>query len=431
MLTSRSNPVLTQKILIRKCKIDKCSRSRQVGSCGKSNFCKVHEVFIFLVKLKYSLKKLFGNLSSGFAVLQRESGEFFTLKDLRNFMNFLMIPFLLDDLQNVFEVLGKKHCNKNITVIKIADIKQTMKSKEYHEIIDVEIRIILEVITSSIKLNGIKNVIASLDDDHNGIIGVLDFVRTFRIRETQAQLFFKHVFHQNFTTVHKLIALFPENNIEMYLDFSEVDSDRMLSHFFSERNRKSPLLEQRSAQISPKHSQNLIESLKIALKSTYNTFEEAFFAFANSKHNLGYFQVQRLLTSLRLVNHEKACRTVLEFFSENSKITLQKFKEFWLGRKDICKYETCGKTSKNIHGYCESHANIEKNKALALLEKVRSQTALWKSPRAIGVFYRDLEKASRKNKLVLLKTQLKQILPISDLPNTNLSSLQSILGKLN
>ena len=46
-------------------------------------------------------------------------------------------------------------------------------------------------------------------------------------------------------------------------------------------------------------------------------------------------------------------------------------------------------------------------------------------------FYRDLEIASGKHDLLSLKSQLNTILPAADLPNSNISSLHSILGKLN
>ena len=376
MLTSRSNPLLSRRILREKCKIERCPRTKRLGTCGMSNFCKVHEVFIFLVKLKYSMKKLFGNLSSGFTVLQRESGNYFSLKDLCNFMNFLMIPYLLDDVQNVFEVLGKKHGNKNITVIKIDDIKKTMKSKEYREIVDVEIRIILEVISSSIKINGIKSVIANLDLDKDGTFDVNDFIRTFRIRETQSFLFFMHVFKQNFSTIPKFIALFPENNNELYLNLSEINANSGLNHFFSEKKIATidDEVHEKKIEYFNKQRSNMLEELRIKLKQTYINFEDAFYNIANSNSEIGYFQIQRALKDNYFPHDENICRAVISSISQAATINLQNFKEFWFMRDNICQYNACIKSNAINELYCESHISINKRKALVLLEKIKTKT---------------------------------------------------------
>ena len=434
MLTCRSNQILSQKLLYGKCKVENCSRSRQLASCGMSNFCKVHEVFIFLVKLKYSMKKLFGTLSSGFAVLQRESGEYFAIKDLCNFMNFLMIPFLLEDVQNVFEVLGKKYRNKNFSVIKIEEMKQTMKSKEYHEIIDAEIRIIIEVIASSIKLHGMKNVINNLDQDQDGNFNIADFIRTFRIRETQAFLFFHHVFKQTITSISKFIALFPSKNNELFLNLSEINVDSTLVNFFSGKSSKEDAVFQKRAdspEILPLTASNFLDQLRETLRESYHSFSEAFAAFANSKMEIGYFQVQRLLIECGFPNTENHCRSVISFISHSTKITLQHFKEYWLKQSRVCNYHMCTKHKVNFNSFCEDHINIAKRKALVLLEKVKYRTSVWKSPRRIGNFFRSLERASGKHDMKAMKTQLNQILPLADLPKGNIASLHSILGKLN
>jgi Ca2+-binding EF-hand superfamily protein len=428
MFKSTSDRLLVKRVLTDKCKIENCPRSKRIGTFGQSNFCKVHEVFIFLVKLKYSMKKLFGSLSAGFAVLKRESGEYFNLKDLTNFMNFLMIPFLLDDLKNVFEVLGKKHQNKTISIIRVDDLKKTMKSKEYHEIAEVEIRIIMEVISNAVKVNGMRNIINKLDHDKDGNFDLNDFVKTFRLKETQGYLFFKHVFKEEVPSVSKFLTLFPNNN-ELYLTLSDINANNAANNFFTNSNSEIP---KEKLQITQKSNteatKNLLEKLRANLKKKYLNFEEAFKNIANSNHQIGYFQVSRMLRESEQNFNEETCREVLsEIFPKNGKPDLQKFKEFWMSKKFICNYQNCSRIISSVDNYCEIHRIIRKTKALVLLEKLKSQTENWKSPKMIHNFYKDLEIASGKKDLVLLRGRLRQVFSPTELKKNDIDNFSSLV----
>jgi hypothetical protein len=81
--------------------------------------------------------------------------------------------------------------------------------------------------------------------------------------------------------------------------------------------------------------------------------------------------------------------------------------------------------------YCSVHIGLKKKKALILLEKVKSQTSIWKCPRKRLKFYNKIETASSRNNLKYLKKQLNKFLPVSELQKADLASLHSIIGKIN
>ena len=81
--------------------------------------------------------------------------------------------------------------------------------------------------------------------------------------------------------------------------------------------------------------------------------------------------------------------------------------------------------------FCECHLNLKKNDGFRLLEKLKSQTSLWRSPRKVLNFYTQLESSMAKNKLVQVKKQLNAVLPMHELPKDKIVNLRSILGKLN
>ena len=426
MLTSRSDSIQTRRIISEKCKILTCSRLRRISACGLSSFCKIHEAYIFLVKLKYSMKKLFRTLSSGFAILQKHSGDFCTAKDFCNFMNFVMIPFLQEDVQNVFEVLGRCHNSKNTTIIRIEDMKKTMKSKTCEEIIDVEIRIIIEVISKQISQSSIDHVISTLDSDDDGLISSSDFIRAFMIRETQAQLFFKKVFEEPQVPISRFLSLFPDSK-KFSLPFLESDLERAESNFFP---FKTEVIE---AKKSPKFvmKDNLADSLREKLKLNFDNFDEAFSFFSNGKMEIGFFQMQKILQSCGFLSDEKTCQRLILDISGGYVVRIQDFKEFWMGQESICNYEVCMKSPVLGENFCSVHIGLKKKKALILLEKVKSQTSIWKCPRKRLKFYNKIETASSRNNLKYLKKQLNKFLPVSELQKADLASLHSIIGKIN
>lgn len=433
MYSSRSSQGLTKMFFKDKCKIESCHRPRRIGSIGRSNYCKTHEAYIFLIKFKYSLKKLFRTVSSGFAVLKGESGNYFSLKELSNFMNFLMIPYLIDDLQNVFEVIGKKYRNKNISVISIEDMKKTMKSKEYKEILEVEIRIVYEVILGYIKTHTFRLMINNLDFDNDGIIDLNDFIRVFKVREAQAVMFFQNKFQQIHVTVTEFTGLFPDK-CENCLNLADFYFDSGSSSFFpqliTETSDTREELMERSNYMSPVEM-NILEKLREYLIRSFTEFDAAFYAFANSNNELGYFQVLKMLRCFSLDFTEENCHFVLSSLSKGSTIGLQVFKEFWFSNKDICHYDVCVKNAINSEGFCELHLGIKQKKALILMEKLKSQTSLWKSPRKVLDYYRDLEIASTKNNFRKLTGQVHEIVPLKETPKASLKCLHSILGKIN
>jgi Ca2+-binding EF-hand superfamily protein len=372
------------------------------------------------------MKKLFRTLSAGFAILQKHSGDFCTTRDFCNFLNFVMIPFLQEDVQNVFEVLGRNHNSKNMTIIKIQDMKKTMKSKTCEEIIDVEIRIIIEVISKQISQSSIDSVIISLDHDKDGLISASDFTRVFMIRETQAFLFFSKVFHDSQVPISRFLSLFPDSK-KFSLPFLESDLERAETNFFPLR---SEVLETKK---SPKFSmkESLVENLRERLKTSFDDFFEAFKIFANAKLEIGFFQMQKVLQKFGFPFDEKTVQKVLIGLSGGLVVRLKDFKEFWTGRREICCFETCCRAALSGEEACNVHIGIRKQKALMLLTKVKSQTAIWKSPRKRLKFFNDLETASSRNDLTYLKSQLNQFLPVSEIARKDLANLHSIIGKIN
>lgn len=426
MLTSRTDSLKSLKISFQKCKIETCPRLRRISICGLSDFCKIHQAYFFLVRLKYSMKKNFRTLSTSFAVLKKHSGEFCSLKDFCNIMNFINIPLMQEDVQNAFEVLGRSSGCNNVTVIKVDDMKNKMKSKTCKEIIEIEILIILEVVFKQIRESSIEYIMSLLDDDGDGLISYQDFLRVFMIRESQASLFFENVFQKTQITLPTFFAFFSKTK-KVSLELLRVDPGNPEINFFSPKEGKSELKK------SPKfvNSDSIVENLREKLRRAFSDSEEGFRYYANMKSELGFFQIQRMLSDFNLNSDEKACQSILFAISNSHIIHYKDFKEFWHGRRGLCIYENCSKPSVQEEDHCSTHIALKKKRALVLLEKVKSQTSLWTSSKKRLKFYNTLEKASSSHNLSALRSHLTMFLPVTELQKSNLESLHSIIGKIN
>lgn len=426
MLTSRTDSLKSLKLNFQKCKIATCPRLRRISICGLSDFCKIHQAYFFLVRLKYSMKKNFRTLNTSFAVLKKHSGEYCSLKDFCNIMNFINIPLMLEDVQNAFEVLSKSSGFNNTTVIKVDDMKKKMKAKDCKEIIEIEILIILEVVFKQIRESSIEHVMSLLDDDNDRQITSRDFLRVFMIRESQANLFFDNVFQKSQISLPRFFNLFSKTK-KLSLEVLKVDPGNPEINFFSPRDLKPEIKK------SPKftNSDSLLENLREKLRLTFTDMSEAFKYYSNANSELGFFQVQRMLIDFGHSNDEKTCQSVLFAISNSHTIHFKEFKEYWCGRRDLCIHENCIRTSNPGETHCSLHISLTKKKALVLLEKVKSQTSIWTSPKKRLKFYNSLEKASSKHDLATLRSQLTMFLPLAELQKSNLESLHSIIGKIN
>ena len=331
-----------------------------------------------------------------------------------------------EDVQNAFEVLSKSSGFNNTTVIKVDDMKKKMKSKNCKEIVEIEILIIMEVVYKQIRESSIEFIMSLLDEDNDGQITSQDFLRVFMIRESQANLFFESVFQKSQITLPRFFNLFSKTK-KLSLEVLKVDPGNPEINFFSPRDFKPEVKK------SPKftNSDSLLENLREKLRLTFADMSEAFKYYSNTKSELGFFQVQRMLIDFGHNNDEKTCQSVLFAISNSHTIHFKEFKEFWCGRRDLCIHENCIRLSNPGETHCSLHISLEKKKALVLLEKVKSQTSIWTSPKKRLKFYNSLEKASSKHDLATLRSQLTMFLPLADLQKSNLESLHSIIGKIN